>query len=255
MSFGGKVVLITGASSGIGADAARHFAKLGAQVVIVGRNASRLNAVADEILKAGGTAPVTIIADVNQESERIINETIERTGQLDVLVNNAGILSPVSEIENLDLADLDRTLNTNLRSLVALTKLSVPHLAKTKGNIVNISSIAALRPRAGLMAYCVSKAAVDQFTKCAALELASKSIRVNSINPGIIKTPIFQAIGIEADGADDYYERSSKAYPLGRVGEVSDTSAAIAFLASDSASFITGDILKVDGGKMLAFKE
>lgn len=253
MSFSGKVVLITGASSGIGADAARHLARLGARVAIVGRNSARLNAVADEIQNAGGATPLAIVADVNQDSERIINETIENMGQLDVLVNNAGILAPASEIENLDLTDLDRTLNTNLRSVVALTKLSVPHLAKTKGNIVNISSIAAIRQRVGASAYSVSKAALDQFTKCAALELASKSIRVNSVNPGAIQTPILRAAGYDEASARTFFEQAKKGYPLGRVGEVSDTSAAIAFLASDSASFITGDILKVDGGKLLAF--
>lgn len=255
MSFADKVVLITGASSGIGAGAARHLASLGARVAIVGRNATRLNAVADEIRAAKSPAPLVIVADVNTDAERIVNETIKQFGKLNVLVNNAGILSPRSAIESLNMEEFDQTMNTNLRSVVVLTKLSVPHLEKTKGNVVNISSIAALRPRVNATTYCVSKAALDQFTKCAALELAAKGIRVNSVNPAMIKTPIFQSIGINANEANEFYEKSKESYPLKRIGEVSDTAAAIAYLAGENAGFVTGVILKVDGGKMLSFTD
>lgn len=257
MSFSDKVVIITGASSGIGADAARHLAKLGAHVAIVGRNASRLNAVAEEIRKAESPAPLVIVADVNVDAERILNETINHFGYLNVLVNNAGIVLPeVGGFETLDMTDFDRQLNTNLRSAVKLTKLAVPHLAKTKGNVVNISSTSGLRPCANLMAYCISKSGLDQFTKFAALELAPKGIRVNALNPGWIKTPIIHtSFGVSADGADAFFKEALKSYPLGRVGEVSDTSAAIAYLSSANASFVTGVLLPVDGGEMLSFTD
>lgn len=242
MSFSGKVALITGASSGIGADAARHLAKLGANVSIVGRNEKRLNEVADQIIKAGSPMPFPIVADVTKDAERIINETIKHFGQLDILVNNAGIFSLDSVID-FDVNEFDRLLNTNLRSVIVLTNLAVPHLEKTKGNIVNVSSDAGLKPFDDYTSYCITKAGLDQFTKCSAITLSSKGIRVNSINPATIRTPIFDTIGIDAD---KYCEEDKKNYLVGRVGEVSDTSNAIAYLASET--FIDGVLLPVDGG-------
>lgn len=241
---------------GIGADAARHLASLRARVAIVGRNSARLNAVADEIRSAHPDAtPLAIVADINTDTERIVHETIQHFGQLNVLVNNAGIVSQGGPLESIDIDAFDRIMNTNLRSVIKLTKLAVPHLERTKGNVVNISSIAGLRPIANMLSYCISKSALDQFTKCAAFELASKGIRVNSVNPGIIDTPIFQTLGIDREKAEQYFEIAKKNYPLGRVGDVKDTSATIAYLASDNANFITGVILPVDGGKLLSFTD
>lgn len=173
MSFSGKVVLVTGSSSGIGADAARHLASLGAKVVIVGRNEKRLNEVADQIKNSGSPAPLPIVADLTKDAERIVDETINHFGQLDVLVNNAGIVIQDNAIE-IKLSDFDRIFDTNVRSVITLTKLCVPHLAKTRGNIINVSSVAGLKAFQNVMSYCMSKAALDQFTKCAALDLASK---------------------------------------------------------------------------------
>lgn len=218
----------------------------------MGRNSDRLNAVADEIRNAHPDAkPLAIVADINTDTERIINETIQQFGHMDVLINNAGIVSPHGPLESIDMDAFDHIFNTNLRSVIKLTKLAVPHLEHTKGNVVNISSIAGLRPVANMLSYCISKSALDQFTKCAALELASKGIRVNSVNPGVIDTPIFETLGINREKAEQYFEAAKKTYPLGRVGDVKDTSATIAYLASDNASFITGVLLPVDGGKML----
>lgn len=247
MSFDGKVVLITGASSGIGADAARHLAKLGAKVSIVGRNAKRLNAVTDQIIKAGSSKPLPIVADVTKDANRIISETINHFGRLDVLVNNAGVFMS-DNVTEFDINEFDRVLNTNLRSVVILTNLAVPHLEKTKGNIVNISSICGLRPFDIYTSYCLSKAALDQFTKCSAITLAPKGIRVNSVNPATIRTPIFESIGINKTNEDQFYEARKLDYLVGRVGEVSDTSSAIAYLASES--FLNGILLPVDGGIM-----
>lgn len=141
MSFDGKVILITGASSGIGADAARHLAKLGAKVSIVGRNEKRLKEVAEEIIKDGSLTPLPILADVNRDAERIVNETIKHFGKLDVLVNNAGIFA-LDSITEVKISEFDRVFDTNVRSVITLTKLCVPHLEKSKGNIVNVSSLA-----------------------------------------------------------------------------------------------------------------
>lgn len=243
MSFTGKVVLTTGASSGIGADAARHLAKLGALVSIVGRNEQRLKAVADDIIKAGSPKPLPIVADITKDGERIISETVEHFGKLDVLVNNAGIFL-CDTLPKFNVTDYDRLMDTNLRSLIVLSHLAVQHLEKTKGNIINVSSDAGINAYDIFLSYSISKAGINHFTKCAAIGLASKGIRVNAINPGDIKTPIFASVGIEE--SETFFEKMKKQYLVGRVGETSDTSAAIEYLASQS--FINGILLPVDGG-------
>lgn len=182
MSFTGKVVLITGASSGIGADAARHLAKSGANVAIVGRNETRLNAVADEIKQLGLATPLAIVADVTKDSERIVNETIGQFGKLDVLINNAGVVT-YDNIVDVKQSEFDRIFGTNVWSAIELTQRCVPHLEKTKGNVINVSSVAGLKALQNSISYCISKAALDQLTKCSALDLAPKGIRVNAINP------------------------------------------------------------------------
>lgn len=212
---------------------------------MVGRNEKRLNEVAKQIIEAGYPKPLPIVADVTQDAERIIKETIEHFGRLDILVNNAGIFS-ADNVEEFDVNEFDRLLNTNLRGVIVLTNLAVPHLAKTKGNIVNVSSDAGLKAFPEYTSYCITKVGLDMFTKCAAITLASKGIRVNSINPGTIRTPIFESIGVDAD---TFCEEDKKNFLVGRVGEVSDTSRAIAFLASEP--FIDGILLPVEGGSLI----
>lgn len=185
MAFSGKVVVITGASSGIGAQAAKDFAKLGASLVVVGRNQENLQKVASE---CGAENVLTVQADVTNEADakRIIDEAVTRFSRIDVLVNNAGILETGS-IENTSLDQYDRVMGTNMRSIYHLTMLAVPYLVKTEGSIVNVSSVNGIRSFPGVLAYNISKAAVDQFTRCVALELAPKKVRVNSVNPGEFK--------------------------------------------------------------------
>lgn len=247
MSFTGQVVIVTGGSSGIGADAAHHLAKLGASVAIIGRNELRLNAVAEQITQAGSPKPLAIVADVTKDAERIINDTIKHFGRLDVLVNNAGIVDSDTVID-FDVANFDRILDTNLRSAMILTSLAAPHLEKTKGNVVNISSVAGIKALGIYMSYCISKAGLDQFTKCAAITLGPKGIRVNSVNAGLIRTPIFETLGVTEGNTEQFFKDRSKDYLVGRIGEVSDTSSAIAYLAS--APFITGVLFPVDGGSL-----
>ncbi|XP_055325874.1 uncharacterized oxidoreductase TM_0325-like isoform X2 [Sitodiplosis mosellana] len=233
MSFANKVVLVTGASSGIGAGAAEHLAKKGASVALVGRNERKLNEVCERIKSAGSPTPFVVVADITVDAVRIINETTNHFGQLDILINNAGIQSH-NTIENIDLDEYDRIMRTNVRSVIELTKLAVPQLEKTKGNILNVSSSCGLRVKPNLFAYCISKAAVNQLTKSAALDLAPKGF------------------GMSSQQIDEFYAKHSALYPLRRVGEVSDTSAAIEYLVSDHASFITGALLPVDGGALTA---
>lgn len=248
MSFIQKVILVTGASSGIGADAAKHLAKLGGKLSIVGRNEKLLNEVAEDIKKSvGSVKPLVIVADVTKDAERIISETVNHFGQLDVLVNNAGIYQQDSVVD-FKVTVFDDILNTNVRAAAILTSLAVPHLEKTKGNIINVSSIAGVKALKTTTSYCISKAALDQFTKCVAIDLAPKGIRVNSINPAMIRTPIFEKLGLNAKETEQLMDSAKAVHPIGRIGEPSDTSAAIAYLASDAQSFITGIILPVDGG-------
>lgn len=251
MNFNGKVVLITGASSGIGAGTAEYFAKQGATLALTGRNADNLKATIEKCVTPEGTPrPLSIIGDITIESDikMIIQTVIQMFGKLDVLINNAGILER-GTIETTSLEQYDRVMNTNVRSLYYLTMLAVPHLIASKGNIVNVSSVNGIRSFAGVLAYNMSKSAVDQFTRSVALELAEKGVRVNSINPGVIITDIHKRGGMSDEDYNKFLEHCRTTHALGRPGNVEETAAAIAFLASDQASFITAVQLPVDGGR------
>lgn len=250
MNFHSKIVLITGASSGIGAATALHFSKLGAKLALTGRNLVNLQNVADQCEKSCLLKPLVITGDLTNEDDttNILNSTISHYNRLDVLVNNAGILENGS-IETTSLDQYDRVMNANVRSLYHLTMLAVPHLVKTKGNIVNVSSVNGARSFPNILAYCMSKAAVDQFTRCVALELAPKGVRVNSVNPGVVVTNILTRQGMTQDDYSQFLERTKFTHALGRPGTVEEVAKAIAFLASDDASFSTGDSLFVDGGR------
>lgn len=248
MNFAGKVVIVTGASSGIGAATAVFLSRLGAKLSLTGRNTKNLEKVSKECDKAGQTFLVS--ADLTKESdiENIVKKTIDHYGQLDVLVNNAGIIETGS-IENTSLAQYDKLMNTNVRSIYYLTMLATPHLLKTKGNIVNVSSVNGIRSFPGVLAYNVSKAAVDQFTRCVALELASQGVRVNCVNPGVILTELQKRGGLNDEQYAAFLERSKTTHALGRPGKPDEVAATIAFLASDLASNITGASIPVDGGR------
>ncbi|XP_076247472.1 3-oxoacyl-[acyl-carrier-protein] reductase FabG-like [Calliopsis andreniformis] len=247
MPFAGKVVLITGASSGIGTATAIHFFQLGALLSITGRNSKNLSAVAE---KCKSPKPLIITGELTNEADanNIIESTVKHYGRLDVLVNNAGILENGS-IENTSLEQYDRVFNVNVRSVYNLTMLAVPHILKTKGSIINVSSICGIRAFPGVLAYCMSKSAIDQFTRCVALELAEKEVRVNAVNPGVIKTELHKRSGMSDEQLKKFFDYAKETHAMGRSGDVSEVATAIAFLASDDASFITGVTLSVDGGK------
>nr|CAD7588968.1 unnamed protein product [Timema genevievae] len=251
MNFTGKVVLITGASSGIGAATAIHLSSLGASLSLTGRNLENLNKVAAKCQTNGDQPrPHLLSADLTNEQDvrNILQETLKHYGKLDVLINNAGILEAGS-IENTSLEQYDRIFNTNVRSIYQLTTLAVPHLVKTTGNIVNVSSVNGIRSFPGVLAYNMSKSAVDQFTRCVALELAPKKVRVNGVNPGVTVTEIHKRSGLDNEAYAKFLERSKETHALGRPGEPEEVARAIAFLASDQASFITGASIPVDGGR------
>lgn len=248
MNFAGKVVIVTGASSGIGAATAVFLSRLGAKLSLTGRNVENLQKVSKDCDKAGQTFLVS--ADLTKENdiESIVQKTIDHYGQLDVLVNNAGIIE-TGTIENTSLGQFDRLMNTNVRSIYYLTMLATPHLLKTKGNIVNVSSVNGIRSFPGVLAYNISKAAVDQFTRCVSLELAPKGVRVNCVNPGVILTELQKRGGLNEEQYAAFLERSKTTHALGRPGKPEEVAATIAFLASDLASNITGASVPVDGGR------
>ncbi|XP_050070898.1 3-oxoacyl-[acyl-carrier-protein] reductase FabG-like isoform X2 [Anopheles maculipalpis] len=241
-----KVVLITGASSGIGAAAALKFSQLGASLALSGRKVDNLN----EVAKQCSGAPFVVAGDITKEAdtERILKATIEKYGKLDVLVNNAGIIE-TGTIETTSLEQFDRVMNTNIRSVYHLTMLAVPHLIQSKGNVVNVSSVNGIRSFPGVLAYNISKIAVDQFTRCVALELAAKGVRVNCVNPGVTVTNLHKRGGMDEQTYAKFLEHSRNTHAMGRPGQASEVADAIVFLASDASSFITGASLPVDGGR------
>ncbi|XP_006640598.1 3-oxoacyl-[acyl-carrier-protein] reductase FabG [Lepisosteus oculatus] len=249
-SLKGKVALITGASSGIGAATGILFAELGALLALNGRDVENLTKIAQQCTNAGGTEPLLVPGDLTDEDtvRKTIEKTIAHYGRLDVLVNSAGILA-MGSIETTDMAQYDRVMNINVRSVYHLTHLAVPHLIKTKGSIVNVSSVNGQRSFPGVLAYCMSKSAIDQFTRCTALELASKQVRVNSVGPGVIITEVHKRAGLNEEEYAKFLEKCKVTHALGRPGEAEEVARAIAFLASDAASFITGVNLPVDGGR------
>lgn len=247
MSFNEKVVLITGGGSGIGAACALHFAKEKALLSLVDINANNLAEISNQMKEVDSTSdPLLITANINSDPKRIINETIEKYGRLDVVINNAGI-AKLAFVGNITTEDYDNIMATNLRGAVFLSQFAIPHLIKTKGNIVNVSSAGSVIPMPNNAAYCISKAALNHFTRCSALELAPTGVRVNTISPGVVNTNLFRTCG------KNEIERHSKKHPIGRIAEPEEIARAIAFLANEQSSFITGVNLPVDGGMRLQF--
>jgi len=252
LPFTDRVVVVTGATSGIGRAAALRLARGGARVALAGRRAERLQQVADAIHSESSGEVLSLCADVATEAgaARVIDETAAHFGGLDVLINAAGILV-AGTVENTSLAAWDETMNVNLRSIFHLMKLAAPHLIVRRGNIVNVSSVTGLRSFPGVLAYSVSKAAVDQLTRCAALELAGKGVRVNAVNPGVVVTEAHLSGGMAKENYDKFLEHSKTTHPLGRVAQPEEVAELIAFLASDRASWITGVTYSIDGGRAL----
>ncbi|MFC2030520.1 glucose 1-dehydrogenase [Chloroflexota bacterium] len=245
----GKTALITGASSGIGRQTAIRFAAEGARVALVARRGDELAKVASEI-KAQGSEAVAVAADltVPAEAERCVTDVVAGFGQLDILINAAGLLES-GNIENTTLEVWDRTLDLNLRAVFTMMHLAVPHLIESKGCVVNVSSVNGLRSFPNVLAYCVSKAGVDQLTRCAALELADRGVRVNAINPGVTRTELHRAGGMGEEAYAGFLEHSKTTHPLGRVGLPDEAADLILFLASERAAWITGTTVNFDGGR------
>ncbi|XP_063381108.1 uncharacterized oxidoreductase MexAM1_META1p0182-like [Cydia fagiglandana] len=252
MSFTGKVAIVTGASSGIGAATAVALAKDGAKVVLVARNEIKLSQVAQQC-KQHDAKYLIIKADVSKDEEvkTIVEKTIDHFGQIDVLVNNAGFGKNASILNENIMECFDLVMNTNLRAGVLLTHLAAPHLVKTKGNVINISSVISLRiPSEGYLPYAVSKAGLDHFTRCVALDLSPHGVRVNCINPGPVKTDVVANAGVS--NPDIVWEHWKAKTLLKRIGEPEEIADLVLFLASDKARSITGSTFVSDNGILLS---
>jgi NAD(P)-dependent dehydrogenase (short-subunit alcohol dehydrogenase family) len=247
MEFNEKVILVTGASSGIGQAAALKFASEGATVAAIARRTEKLQELHEQSKNIYSFD--ANLADEDQTSA-VVKSITDKLGRIDVVVHAAGIIGTGS-IENVSLSDWDVMMNINLRSILNLTQLCLPELIKNKGNVVCVSSVAGLRSFPGILAYSVSKAALDQFTRCTALELAPKGVRVNAVNPGVVVTQLHRSGGMSEEQYQAFLERSTTTHPLGRVGTADEIADLILFLASPRASWITGITCSIDGGRAL----
>lgn len=243
--FEGKVAVVTGASKGIGAEIARHLASEGASVIV---NYSSSKAGADKVVaditKKGGKA-IAVQANLTDHDsiKKLFSKTKETYGKLDVLINNAGVYEFVP-LESIDAAHFHKVFDLNVLSLLLVTQEAVKYFG-TSGSIVNISSVASTTGMPQSAVYGASKASVDIITKVLAKELGPKKIRINNVNPGMVDTEGTHSKGIIESEFQDHFVAQA---PLGRIGVPQDIAPAVAFLASEEASWITGETLFITGG-------
>jgi NAD(P)-dependent dehydrogenase (short-subunit alcohol dehydrogenase family) len=251
MSFHGKAVIVTGATSGIGRATAESFGREGASVLLVGRDEAAISGVTGTIREAGGLAR-SYAADVTTSDapQRIVAAALDAFGGIDVLVNAAGAMATGTLAATTDDA-WDAMMAVNLSAPFRLMRAAASHLIERKGCVVNVSSVNGLRSFPGVLAYSVSKAGVDQLTRCAAIELAPLGVRVNAVNPGVTVTNLHRRAGMDETEYAAFLERSKTTHPLGRPGQPDDIVGMILFLASDRASWMTGETIPIDGGRHL----
>lgn len=254
MSLNNKIAIVTGASSGIGAATAILFAKEGANVAIVARTEAKLNEVAKEI-EALGRKALVIKTDLSKEAEvdTVVATTVQHFGKLDILVNNAGFFTEGSLLNGKVLEAYDQVMQVNVRSVIQLCMLAAPHLAKTKGNIVNISSGAgqSVSKNGNFLPYYVSKATLNHFTKCVALELAASGVRVNAVSPGPVDNGFLTNNGYGEEDAAKFKEAISESVALSYIAKSEEIADVILFLAGEKARSVTGSNYAIDNGYLL----
>lgn len=238
----GKVAVVTGGNSGIGFSTAQKLKAEGAQVVITGRSAEKVNAAAAELGVKGITADVQDLTALGTAAE----EVKQKFGAIDILFVNAGIFAP-APIGQISEEMFDQQMGINFKGAVFTVEKFLP-LIKDGGTIINLSSINAYTGMPNTAVYAASKAAMNSYTRTAATELAARGIRVNSVNPGPVATPIFGKTGMPEEQLNGFAEAMQQRIPLKRFGQPEDIAELVAFLASDRASFITGAEYNIDGG-------
>lgn len=242
MRFANKIVIVTGAGSGIGESTAIRFSQEGATVIMVGRTKATLDAV------AAGLAPdrtIVEVADVGSEAAivAVIERTAARFGKLDVLVNNAAVFIP-GAAGDVSTADWRTVMAVNLDGVFFAVRAALPHLIASKGCIVNVSSASGRAADWGAAAYDTAKGAINNLTRSLALDYGSKGVRINSVCPSLTDTPMAAGVKSSPELLGKFYER----IPMGRAAQPEEVASVIAFLASDDASFVSGVNLPVDGG-------
>ncbi len=248
MKLKGRVSLITGGTEGMGYATAELFLREGAKVVVTGRSAEKGRKALAKLKELGEAAFVRGDVSKAKDAQRMVEGAVRRFGRIDILFNNAGVyIEKLAEDTSED--EWDRVLDINLKGTFLVSKYAIPYMKRQRsGSIINNSSDAGLVGNRSCPAYCASKGAVTIMTKAMALDYAKYNIRVNSVNPGTIDTPM---LAYEAKASGDpkaYLKRMDEEHPIGRVGRPEEVAQAVLFLASDAASFVTGAALSVDGG-------
>jgi dihydroanticapsin dehydrogenase len=242
----GKVALVTGGSRGIGFATAKILSENGATVIITAKNQERLDKAIPKIPNSSGIA-----ADIRKSSDvkNVVSKIIEKFGRIDILVNNAGMFPKIKQLHEIDEDEWNEVLDVNLTGQFRFTKEAIPHLQKTSGSIINISSDAGIKAYQGFNAdaYSASKAALILLTKCWALEYSKDKIRVNCICPGVVDTDMTKPF-LKTQKDKDFMDSE---HPIGRIGQPDEIGKAVLYFASDDASWTTGAILTVDGGESI----
>jgi len=246
MDLSSRVALVTGASQGIGRACALRLAKTGATVAVAARNQEKLNDLVQEISTAGGK-PAAFVLDVTDEDQikNVVKSALAQFGKIDILVNNAGITRD-QLVMRMKRTDWDSVLNTNLTSAYLSTQQVIGSMLKQRwGRIINITSIFGQMGQAGQANYAASKAGLIGLTMAIAREVGSRNITCNAVAPGFIETAMTAGL------AEDLKKEALKMIPLARIGSPEDVASAVAFLASEESSYITGHVLNVNGGMLM----
>ena len=246
MKLSGKVALVTGGSRGIGFATAKILSENGAIVIITAKDQERLDKAVKEIPNSSGIAANIRKSD---EVKNVVSKIVEKFGKLDILVNNAGMFPKIKQLHEIDEDEWNEVLDVNLTGQFRFTKEAIPHLQKTSGSIINISSDAGIKAYQGFNAdaYSASKAALILLTKCWALEYSRDKIRVNCICPGVVDTDMTKPF-LKTQKDKDFMDNE---HPIGRIGQPDEIGKAVLYFASNDASWTTGAILTVDGGESI----
>ena len=254
MKLAGKVAVITGGSKGIGFGCAKIFGKYGARVIIAARGEED-GKRAEQELVAAGTEAAFVSCDVTRETDMkaVIGSAIDRWGQIDCIVNNAGWHPPTISIDEISVADFESLLRLNLTSTFMGCKFAIEHLRKTKGNIINMSSEVALIGQSSAASHATTKAGQLGLTRALAIDLASEGVRVNAVCPAGVMTPLMREWASTEFDPDTALQSVDHIHAMGRMATIEEMGEVCAFLASDEASFMTGQTICPDGGAALGY--
>jgi NAD(P)-dependent dehydrogenase (short-subunit alcohol dehydrogenase family) len=255
MRFEGKVALVTGGAAGIGAGCVRVFAHEGARVAIIDVDAGRGQILADEMNESRPESALFVPCDVSvpNQVERAVEATVLAFGGLNTLINNAGIHPPARSIDETSIDELEQVLRVNFGSTFAFAKFAAPHLRRSRGTIVNISSMTAVLGQEKSAAYSASKGAQLSFTKALALELGRDGVRVNAILPSNVDTPLMRAWAATLDDPQSALQRVANLQVFGRMADPEEIGRVCLFLSTEDSSFITGQGIEVEGGASLDY--